>query len=168
MTNHKPMKRLSYLSLILLTAVVLSCANSDEPAPNEIVGTWESVEAIGNSQFFQSLIYSFLADNTYEALRVTGQQDTGIVDGYMYREKGTYSLEGTTLRLVSDDITVHAASAYSASSINDLIPTGTTRDEIIEFSLNDDKTELVLDYPDCAPTDNCIDKHTFVKGSAFE
>ncbi len=162
------MKRLSSLSLIFLITVTLSCTNNDDPAPNEITGTWESVEAIGNSQFFQSLIYTFLADNTYEALRVTGQQDTGVADGYMYRERGTYSLNGTTVRLVSADITMHAGSAYSAPSIDDLVPTGNTRDEIIEFRLNQDQTELVLDYPDCAPTDNCIDKHTFVKGSAFE
>lgn len=145
----------------------MSCTNSDDPNPNELVGTWESVEAIGNSQFYQSLVFTFNADNSYEALRLTGEQNTGAVTGFLYKETGTYALTGSTVKLVSSDIRVHATSAFSASSIEELIATGDTRDENIEFSIDNDQTQLTLDYPDCGPAENCIDKHTFIKGRVF-
>ncbi len=161
------MKRLSYLLVMLFIIVASSCSDNDDPAPNEIVGTWESIEAIGNSQFYQSLVFTFNSDDSYEAVRVTGLQDTGETTGYIYRETGTYALDGSTLRLQSTDIAMHSGSAYSVPSIDDLIPTGNTRDEVIAFSLDDDKNEMTLDYPACSPADNCIDKHTFTKGRVF-
>ncbi|GAB5522176.1 MAG: hypothetical protein Roseis2KO_00480 [Roseivirga sp.] len=161
------MKRLSYLVVMLLIIVASSCSDNDEPSPNEIVGTWESVEAIGNSQFYQSLVFSFKADNSYEAMRITGLQDTGEDTGFMYRERGTYALNGSTLRLISTDISIHSGSSISSPTLEDLVPTGHTRDELVEFSFDNDKTELTLDYADCGPADNCIDKHTFAKGRVF-
>lgn len=165
--NETVMKRLSLLYLLLFTACLLSCTDNNDATPNEVVGTWESVEVIGNSQFYQSLVFTFNSDNSYEAFRLTGLQDTGEVTGFMYRERGTYALDGSTLRLQSTDITAHAGSAISTPRIEDLISTGDTRDELVEFSIDNDKTELVLDYPACRPADNCIDKHTFTKGRAF-
>lgn len=161
------MKRLAYIPFVLLLASVFSCANNDDPTPDELVGTWESLEAIGNSQFYQSLVFTFKADNSYEALRLTGEQDTGEITGFMYRERGIYTLDGSTLRLVSSDIRIHSGSAFSAPSLDDLVATGDNRDESIEFTLDTHRTELTLDYPDCGPADNCIDKHTFVKGRVF-
>lgn len=144
----------------------MSCAD-DTPTPNEIVGTWESVEVISNSQFYQSLVYTFNADNSYEALRLTGLQDTGEDTGFMYRERGTYTLDGSTLRLISTDISVHSGSAISTPRLEDLVPAGHNRDELVEFNFANNKTELILDYADCGPVDNCIDKHTFTKGRVF-
>lgn len=161
------MKHLAYIPFVLPFALVISCANNDDPAPDELVGTWESVEAIGNSQFYQSLVFTFKADNSYEALRLTGEQDTGEITGFMYRERGIYTLDESTLRLVSSDISVHTGSAFSVPSPDHLVATGDTRDERIEFSIDNDRTELTLDYPGCGPADNCIDKHTFVKGRVF-
>lgn len=162
------MKRLSYtlLSALLIFATI-GCADTEDTTPTEIEGLWESVEVIGNSQFFQSLVYSFGADNSYEAVRVVGQQDTREITGFLYRESGTYVLEESTLRLTTSEIFVHTGSADSAERLEDLTTTSDTRDDLVSISFEDNSSVLVIDYPACGPNDNCIDKQSFVKKTDY-
>lgn len=162
------MKHLSYTLLFsLFIFATISCDDTDDPSPNEIEGLWESVEAIGNSQFFQSLVYNFGADNSYEALRVVGQQDTQEITGFLYRETGTYTLEGSSLRLTTSEISVYTGSADSADRLEDLTATDDTRDDLVSVSFEENSSVLVIDYPACGPADNCIDKQTFAKKTDY-
>lgn len=162
------MKRLSYTFLsALLILATMGCADTDDTTPTEIEGLWESVEVIGNSQFFQSLVYSFGADNSYEAVRLVGQQDTREITGFLYRETGTYVLEESTLRLTASEIFIHSGSADSADRLEDLTTTGDSRDELVSISFEDNSSVLVIDYPACGPNENCIDKQAFAKKTSY-
>jgi hypothetical protein len=156
------MKRFTALFLSALLGITLvGCNNSDDEPTGQITGIWESIEVLGNSQYYQGLVYHFKADFSYEAILLTGQQDTGEVTGFLYHETGNYSLSGDLLRLISQDIRLHTGSNDTADSLEELEESDNTRDDIVNISLEENGAILVFRYGGCDDTSSCIDKHTF-------
>lgn len=151
-------------ALLLLTLV--GCNNQDDEPTTQITGIWESAEAIGNSQYYQGLVYHFKADNSYEAIRLTGEQDTGEVTGFLYHETGTYSLNGDLLRLISQNIRLHTGSNDAAERLDQLDHSGITRNDIVNISFEENKAILVFRYGGCDDTSSCIGQQSFASRQA--
>jgi hypothetical protein len=108
--------------------------------------------------------YEFNEDGTFENRVTARQQDSDDDIGINSLISGTYSLVGNRLTLQETQfLTLPEGSSVWYISLDNLVESNWKRETEITISMQDRRSQLVLDFGPCAPNELCTGPITYFR-----
>ncbi|MCH6199048.1 hypothetical protein MMU07_05645 [Aquiflexum sp. LQ15W] len=145
--------------------LTLSCNFDDKDFTQEdLQGIWELSRYQAESQLFFVDTYVFNEDGTFENRATARQQDSNDDTGINSLISGTYSMAGNKLFLQETEfLTLPEGSTIWHTSLDNLVGSDWNRETEITISMQDRRSQLVLDFGPCAPNELCTGPITYFR-----
>jgi hypothetical protein len=100
------MKKYSSFSIVAVFAILISCAENEEPI-SPLIGTWEKREFVDSLDLWFVDIMEFKNDSIFEITGIVRNSETGPTLGYTLVATSWYNLDGNTFKYYYSDALIH-------------------------------------------------------------
>ena len=145
------------LYFLLLAFVVLACSDEDKNPDKTLIGTWELVTK--GSEFDGASTFEIIADGTIKGMNAIRKKDSRTVLGYQSIFSGTYTIEGSNLIIIKNELAYLTNPDFDYVDKEDLTSIEGYLDEE-RYTINDSYTKL---YYSCGPNELCSPPKPYLK-----